>query len=279
MSVVRVLAELGGIAPARDLAARGIGPGLVRVAWRAGEIARVRKGWYAVPALQPDVLRASRVGGVVACLSAARVHGLWVPSDERLHVAVPATASRLRDPHDHRNRLRESAQPDVRVHWSGDSRSPYELVEPLERALERIVSCCGDETAFIVLESALNKQRLAPSAASRLASLSPVLALADARSDSGLESVLKLELMKAGIAFRQQVGVDGCGIADFLIGRRLVVETDGRAFHDPLVDRQRDARFSIAGFRTLRFLTAQVLHQRDEVLASIRAAIARRDHL
>lgn len=278
VTVARTLAELGGIAPARDLAARGIGPGLIRTSWQAGEISRIRKGWYALRTLSSAVLRASRVGGVVSCVSAAREHGLWTPAGESLHVAVPATASRLRAPHDHRTRLSDSGALDVRIHWSADARAPYELVEPLDRALSRITDCCGDETAFVVLESALSKRRVTPDVAARLSGRSAVLAFADDRSDSGLESLLKLELLRNRIDFRQQVGVVGCGIADFLIGDRLVVETDGRSFHDPLSDRRRDARFSIAGYRTLRFLTAQVLHERGEVIASIRAAIARGDH-
>lgn len=279
MSVARTLGQLGGIAPARDLAARGIGPGSVRSAWQAGEIQRVRKGWYALRALSAPVLQASRVGGVVACVSAVREHGIWTPAADRLHVSVPSTAARLRSPHDHRMRLRELDSRPVRVHWDGDIRAPYELIEPLGRALERVAGCCGDEAAFVVLESALNKGRLSAVEAARVASSSPLLARADERSESGLESILKLELMRRGVPFRQQVVVEGCGVADFLLGSRLVVETDGRYVHDPLRDRQRDARFSIAGYRTLRFLTAQVLHERASVLASIQAAMARGDHL
>lgn len=274
VSVVRLLARLGGIAPARDLAAAGVGAGLLRIAWQNGEIVRFRKGWYGLPSLAPDIIAASRVGGVVACLSAARTHGLWVPEDDELHVLVPRTASRLRQPDDHRRRLSGG----VRVHWNGPPRSPYELVEPIEHAVERIAGCRGVRPAFVVLESALNRRRLPDAAVDRLRRLDPLFADASERSDSGIESLLKLALLDAGIAFRQQVAVEGCGIADFLIGRRLVVETDGRQFHDPLRDRQRDARFSIAGYRTLRFLSSQVVREMDEVMASVRAAIARGDH-
>lgn len=275
VSVVSRLAHLGGIAPARDLAAVGIGAGLLRIAWQNGEIVRFRKGWYGLPSLAPDIIAASRVGGVVACLSAARAHGLWVPDDDELHVLVPRTASRLRQPDDHRQRLSGG----VRVHWNGPPRSPYELLETVEDAIQRIAQCRGARHAFVVLESALNRRRLPGVALERLRRLDPLFADASERSDSGIESLLKLELLDAGIAFRQQVGVEGCGIADFLIGRRLVVETDGRQFHDPLRDRQRDARFSIAGYRTLRFLSSQVSREMDQVMASIRAAIARGDHL
>lgn len=273
--MVRVLASLGGIAPARDLAAAGVGAGLLRVAWRNGEVTRFRKGWYGLPSLSPDVIKASRVGGMVACLSAARAHGLWVPAHDDLHVLVPRTASRLRQPDDHHRRLSGG----VRVHWNGTPRSPYELIEPIEESVLRIAECRGAKQAFVVLESALNRGRLADDALDRLRSRHPLFRSAGSRSDSGIESLLKLELLDAGIAFRQQVGVEGCGIADVLIGRRLVIEADGRQFHDPLRDRQRDARFSIAGYRTLRFLASQLTHEMEQVMASIRAAIARGDHL
>jgi len=275
VNVARTLAQLGGIAPARDLASAGVGPGLIRIAWRAGEITRFRKGWYGLPSLAPDILKASRVGGVVACLSAARLHGLWTPDDHELHVLVPATASRLRQPDDHKRRLRDG----VRVHWNGTPRSPYELAEPIDAAIARTAECRGPRSAFIVFESALNRRRLTAGAAQALRTLHPLLSVANELSDRGIESLLKLALLDAGIAFRQQVGVEGCGIADFLVGRRLVVETDGRRYHDPLRDRRRDARFSVAGYRTLRFLTPQIMREMDQVLASIRAAIARGDHL
>jgi hypothetical protein len=93
-----VLAALGGIAPARDLVAAGIEADRLRRAVEDRAILRFRKGWYAVFELAPDVIRASRVGGVLTCVSAARHHGVWVPDDERLHVAVARHASRLRSP-------------------------------------------------------------------------------------------------------------------------------------------------------------------------------------
>lgn len=281
MRVVAVLTQLGGIAPARDLAAHGIGAGLVRAAWQRGEITRFRKGWYAIPTLSPDVIRASRVGGVLSCMSAARAHDLWTPDDAELHVAVPPTAARLRRPEDHHLRLSETPGRVV-VHWSASAEAPYLRVEPIDTTIRRIVDCRGPRAAYIVAESALNRGRLLPDVADRLitdlVAEDAVFRSLGYLSDSGIESMLKLALIAAGIPFRQQVGIEGCGIADFLIGRHLVVETDGRAFHDPLADRRRDARFSIAGYRTLRFLARQVLDELDAVMASITAAIARGDH-
>jgi very-short-patch-repair endonuclease len=68
---------------------------------------------------------------------------------------------------------------------------------------------------------------------------------------------------------------------DFVIGRRLIVETDGETYHsDPIrfeADRRRDARLSVLGYRVLRFSYNQVRTRLTEVEAAILAAIARGD--
>jgi very-short-patch-repair endonuclease len=278
-----VLAALGGIAPARDLVAAGIDPDRLRMAVEDRAILRFRKGWYAVFELAPDVIRASRVGGVLTCVSAARHHGLWVPDDDRLHVAVARHSSRLRSPHDHHERLRLDG-PEVVVHWVAERTAPYELVASIEAAVACIVSCLGTDVGFAVLESARRRRRVGAREVKAIAARLPraaraVLESAGSLSDTGSESLLALILTRAGIPFRQQVYIQGVGFVDFVIGDRLIVEADSKAHHsDPTRDRRRDAAASERGYRTLRFMYSQIVYDSPAVLRAIRAAIARGDH-
>jgi len=84
-------------------------------------------------------------------------------------------------------------------------------------------------------------------------------------------------------SLRRQVAVPGVGKVDFLIGERLVVEIDSRTFHDTpegrVIDRRRDLVLSVAGYRCLRFGYEQVVDTMGRVIAAVRAAVSRGDHL
>ena len=64
-----------------------------------------------------------------------------------------------------------------------------------------------------------------------------------------------------------------------MIGRRLIVETDGREFHTGdesfEEDRRRDRVAASMGLVPIRLTWNQVLYQWDEVLADIRAIATR----
>ena len=68
------------------LHAFGIGRTGIEHALAAGEIQRIRQGWYANPWLPPDQARAARIGGQLACGSAAETLGLWTPRVPAFHV-------------------------------------------------------------------------------------------------------------------------------------------------------------------------------------------------
>ena len=109
---------LGGLAATHELYARGYGKKVLRFAVHTGAIVRVRKGWYCRPDLAVELQQAARVGGRLACVSAARYHGLWVPGQPgALHVQVPPDACQLRSRSDYRRRLSDLAGQHVVVHW------------------------------------------------------------------------------------------------------------------------------------------------------------------
>lgn len=59
-----------------------------------GSVIRARRGVYCDPGLPGAAIRALRIGGRLACVSALAHHGLG-PEPPELHVVVPANASRL----------------------------------------------------------------------------------------------------------------------------------------------------------------------------------------
>jgi very-short-patch-repair endonuclease len=110
-----------------------------------------------------------------------------------------------------------------------------------------------------------------------------VLALADARSGSVLESVLRVRLLQAGMSDlqTQQVLRNANGErllrVDFCFPKhRLVVEADGQKWHqDPVLDRRLDNQLAAAGWRVLRYTWSDVVHDGAAVVAEIAAALGR----
>lgn len=87
---------LGGIATRAQLFAHGCTRDEIDLAVRYGWILSARRGLYVSVGVDPLVLRALRVGGRLACVSAvAWYEGRKVTPDEPIHVAVPHGASRL----------------------------------------------------------------------------------------------------------------------------------------------------------------------------------------
>jgi hypothetical protein len=90
------LAHLGGHASRKELVALGCDPDYIDLSLWYRNILPTRRGWYASAGTDPLVLRALRVGGRLACVSALAWHeGIDVPRDEPVHVLVKYGASRL----------------------------------------------------------------------------------------------------------------------------------------------------------------------------------------
>jgi len=270
----------GGLAATHELLRSGHSQSRLRRGVASGQILRVRKGWYCLPELAPTLQLAARVGGRLTCLSAAELNGLWVPEHPpQLHVAVAPNACQLRSATNYRKRL--ASRDRVVLHWA-DAPDDRLQVTP-EEAIAQLCRCQPADVAFVVCESALDRSFLTLWQWHRVLEALPVnvsraLSGVSALSASGTESMFKFGMLAAGIAFRQQVQL-GIDRVDFVLGQCLVVEIDSRAHHDAGRDRERDARLSILGFRVLRFDYHQVTWDWPTVLASVRAALLRGDHL
>ena len=123
------LAHLGGFASRRELLALGCSPEHIDLSVWYRNILPTRKGWYAAKGTAPLILRALRVGGRLACVSAlAWYDGREVAREEPVHVVVPYGASRL---------SREGAV----VHWSRRPLAGTRLVVDEDVARWQAASC------------------------------------------------------------------------------------------------------------------------------------------
>lgn len=106
------LEKLGGIASRSELLAMRVYPDGIQIGVNYGSILRVRKGWYASVGTPRPVLRALRVGGRLACVSALAQYespdGSRDDETAELHVLVKRGASRLRIPAGER----------IVIHWT-----------------------------------------------------------------------------------------------------------------------------------------------------------------
>ncbi len=283
MRIAELLSANGDVLATHELAALGVTAYELHLAVATGEILRPRRGWYCSAGLSAVAVQAIRVGGRLGCTSAAAHHGLWTRGS-RLHVDVPRNAARLRDPHQPR-RIR-AAQWNPRVHWAAYTGSRI-TASPIE-ALAAMCLCEPPERVVAAVDSALRFKRITVSEWAACTSQLPrrlrdLIAGVDARSESITESVMRFRLRALGIHAWPQQRIAGVGRVDFVIGDRLIIEVDGRAYHsDPKrfeADRSRDARASARGFRVLRFSYKQVFERWSEVRAAIVASMARGDHL
>jgi very-short-patch-repair endonuclease len=161
-----------------------------------------------------------------------------------------------------------------------------------------VLACAAElplAEAVVVVDSALRVRRCTRAelvtalerrrGVGELQHLRHALRWCDARSGSVLESLLRVLLLDAGLPPPRTQHV----LHDPLTGRvrrvdfawleqRLVVEADGRRWHDPRDvrddDRRRDNGWAVLGWRVLRFTWADVVADSGGVVQAVRAALA-----
>ncbi|MCT9818874.1 DUF559 domain-containing protein [Microbacterium sp. W1N] len=276
MDVAQFVASRGGVVHRAEVIEAGASPGRIRAAVLSGEVERLRRSWLATATAPPLLRTAATASGRLACLSAARHRGWWVPPQvEDLphlhlhpHAAVPAVPAVL--------------------HWTIPlvPSGPRALVESVVDTLEHVARCQPRETALVLWESALAREDISlpvlrsidwRSTAARM-----LTAEVTGRMASGLESIFAARLRRWGLDVRVQVLLAGHEV-DALIGERLVVQLDGFAFHSSSADRTRDVahdrELAAQGYTVLRFTYADVLHHWPRVRRAISLAIAQGRHL
>ncbi|WP_309709436.1 DUF559 domain-containing protein [Pseudolysinimonas sp.] len=286
LDLPELVARLGGAAKTVEMLEAGASPKMIAAVVRSRELLRPRKAWYVLPGTPPSLVAAVRVGGRATCLTALRELGVWVTDPVPLvHVAVHRSACQLRAVASHHER--QAVIGDAVVHWVDTPRPRLavgsRLLETPGRALADALGCLEGDALLATVESVLHRRLITPEIwramlAGMPSALRAELQIASALSGSGLETYFVSKIRRLGVPVRQQVWI-GADRVDALLGECLVVELDGRAFHDPHTDHVRDARLILEGMRVLHFDYDMVLHDWATVEAVVLASLRRGDHL
>ena len=289
--VLRLLQCQGGVARRQDLQAAGLSRrGLARLL-ADGELRPLPLDVVTVWKEPPtdEAVRAAVVGrrGAASHTSAARAWGIELVGRGQ-PVEVTVGRDRSRAPWPGAVVHRRDLPPDDVVERDG-----LRLTTPLRTVLD-LARSLPLEHAVAAADSALRQGLLtqeergaavgALPAAPGGARVSRVVSLVDPSSGSVLESVCRVLFVLAGLPAPQTQhsvrGADGrlLGRVDFAWPEhRLVVETDGFAFHaDRLsyrADRRRTNALVVAGWRVLRFSWEDVVHDPSHVVAVVRKAL------
>lgn len=277
-SMTRWMEKRNGVAHSSDLRAAGFTSGEIAAAVADERLTRVRRSWLLTPTCDSRRADAASVGGRVTCVSAAELKGLWVPPSDAhgagiTHVAVAGTSSRHK-------------MEGLHLHW-GTGPAPVGRnanEDGILNILFHVTQCLPPREATAVWESAIRKKLTDAAVLRRVAwrrrAAAEIAAVASSLSDSGLETIVLHGLAAVGVTMRQQVWIDGHPV-DGLIGRSLVLQTDGFAHHQAAQRRrdiEADARLVARGYVVLRFDFHQILYQWDAVCETVLIAMAQGAH-
>lgn len=247
-----------GAARTSALLDAGLDRAAIETLVHTGAIVRVRTGWFALPATDRRILDCVARGGAAACATSLAIHGVWIADSSPTHLLLPCGSR---------------GETGVVAHRAARGTPVTFCLEPLRDAIARAIRCLPFDEAVAAVDSALHLSGTLGWRFDR-ADLVDVIAMlprryrrlldwVDPLADSGLESLVRVRLRSIGIEARPQVAIDGVGRVDLLVGDRLVIETDGKAYHLGAQferDRHRDAELLRRGYRRLRLTWSDVMH-------------------
>ncbi|MGO1545040.1 MAG: type IV toxin-antitoxin system AbiEi family antitoxin domain-containing protein [Gulosibacter sp.] len=277
-----------GVITTAQLRAAGVTRHALRKALAEAQLVKLHRGRYVCASInaaeaEPGTV-ARMLNGRITGFSALETHGFWVPEcQEVLHIRVtPRVAEHIRESPARAQILDEA---NVRLHhrvlpWpevddenTTDSAASSMLVAEKDCRVEDLVAM-GDSA----LRNGVQPRRLALAAKYGGHKMRTALSMLDARSGSGVESIVRVRLRSLRLRVRPQAQL-GRWPVDFLIGEWLIVEVDGFAYHsgdkDFSRDRRKDRELNAAGYTVLRFTYRQVISDWEqcerEILAFVRA--------
>ncbi|HSD01917.1 MAG TPA: type IV toxin-antitoxin system AbiEi family antitoxin domain-containing protein [Gaiellales bacterium] len=287
-----------GVVTRRQLLAAGFGSDEIEGRVRAGRLHRLWRGIFAVgrPRLTARGWWSAAVlacGGhaVLSHQSAAQLWGILrtntVSEGEQdrpsvIDVSVPAAKSHRRNGiriHRRGNLSNSDRTRRERIAVTSPGRTLLDLAAILPRQLEAAVNE-ADKLGLIdpeALRADVNEHRRVTGApALRQVLDRHTFALTDSELERGFLRLVR----RAGLQ-RPKTQQPVCGFrVDFLWPElRLIVETDGLRYHRTAAqqarDRRRDQALVAAGFIVLRFTHAQVRHDAEHVVSTLRAVLNR----
>ncbi|MDO5068190.1 MAG: DUF559 domain-containing protein [Propionibacteriaceae bacterium] len=265
-----------GITSRRDILLSGITRREYDAALSVGDLIRIDRSRVALRGTPESLITAARAGATVSCLSALAHHGVDTLPTQLLHVRRSAYCSRTRP------------LPAGMLRCNLPTPPEDEIIDSLETALRATLSNHGNEHLLVCLDSILRKglrtrQQLTPWAESVSARAAWLVSLADGRSDSPLETVIRFRLHKARIHATPQVELPGIGHVDLLVGKSLILEADGRQHHSSPEqfekDHLRDQQALMLGYRTIRITWQQIRDDWPRLHDIIRNIVRSRLHL
>jgi very-short-patch-repair endonuclease len=269
------LAHHHGIAHSSQARAAGFSYRDVAAAVDRGVVRRIRRSWLVAASCDERRRAAAGVGGRVTCVSAAELHGIWVPEHAGTHLAVPHHQSRI-----------DTTGPTL--HWGAGPvpAAVTDIDDPPLNMLFHTARCLDRRDALAVWESAVRTGLVTREHLPRVRwhskTADELARVVGALSDSGLETAFIDGIRPYGLPLRQQAFVAGHRV-DVLIGDRLVIQLDGFRHHSSAADRRRDIRhdaeLALRGYTVLRFDFYQVMFLWSEVLATVLGAVAQGVHL
>ncbi|RZS68621.1 uncharacterized protein DUF559 [Agromyces ramosus] len=282
--VIQFIRANGGALSYRELDRGGIPRAAVSAAVSDHAIQRVRRGWFAIPDAPRDVVRAARVGGAVTAASAARLEGVWLLGDPLLHVRVPSSTGRLRNP-DASDEPLDRRRHAVCLHY----RTVPVITgarDALPIALAEMLACAEPTAAIVAMDSAVSVGAISVGDLDQVRALAPssrrsLVDRVNPGSASGIETIVRLFLRTHGIRHRVQVFIPRVGHVDLLVGDRLVIEVDGEGFHtgpEFEADRRRDFELVMRGYTVVRLSYRMVLNEWDAVSSGILELVRRGGH-
>ena len=285
-ALLAYVASRGHLVRTTELIAEGFANPTIRRSLRSGEFDRICHGWVGTrDATQLSVIAAIHHGKLTGPTALA-THGVWDGLDLRIHISVAPNSRAeplpLKVPLSNFRRTNTNLI-GIKRHWrrerSVDRYEPSWRASAIDALAVAARSLATDQFVACA-ESALATQ-LIPRAvlpALRAAvprTMSGVVDSLRMDAGSGLESLFWFRMRPRVRALATQVRVPGLGqfggdgFVDFVIDGWLAIETDGDAFHDPAVDRARNAFLVRNGYRWHRFGHHQVIHEWSSVEATV----------
>ncbi len=249
-----------GVFSRGELASLGMAESQVRRAVRAGDLIRLRSGWFARPDADPFVASAVRKGGVLGCVSALKRHGVWIaPGYDAVHVRAGKSL---------RGSLPRSCRP------SGPPRPASTAVDPIDVALSCAARCMTAEHWIAACDSAVEAGLVERADLTGVLNAGgrTLLAKCDENSQSGTESIVRVRLRALRFGVVVQPKISGVGKVDLRVGK-LLIECDSKTHHTSLAnyqnDRRRDRCALVRRYMTMRVTYDDVLYGWDDVLADV----------
>lgn len=271
MRLEEALVRNGGVARRSTLIRAGVRSRELAEAARSGSITLPRRGIYALPGADPVTVASVAWDCHPTCVTAALRIGLPVlKRPSRLHMAfAPARSSGGRHAWPPRS---------VKVHMSKRLNSQPQFAADVIDASGR---CVNPIEQLVMIDGALNRGLMAVEEIESFTFTSRKRSRwlrdnCDTRSQSPLETIVRIALRRAGLRVEPQRVIPGVGRVDFLVEGVVIVETDGRATHAQEAafseDRRRDRAAVLVGFVVLRFGYADVMDDLPWLVAQVQAA-------